>query len=97
MASPAFGISFTKGGGMKPTSIEVNFDGSERMSFDGTGLSFFGAAPVAQQAHLADVVTTATTQSSPYGFATQAQGDALVARVNSIIGILENLGLKATS
>ncbi len=45
------------------------------------------------QAKVADVVTTATTQTTPFGFATQAQGDALVARVNTILLYLERHGL----
>lgn len=32
----------------------------------------------------AAVATTATTQTTPFGFADQAQGDALVARVNQL-------------
>ena len=45
------------------------------------------------QPKVADVVTTATTQTTPFGFATQAQGDALVARVNTILLYLERHGL----
>ncbi len=39
------------------------------------------------------VVTTAATQTTPYGFATQAQADNLVARVNALI--VDNVALRA--
>lgn len=38
-------------------------------------------------------VTTASTQSTPFGFATQAQGDAIVTAVNAIIDALKAAGL----
>ena len=41
---------------------------------------------------IADVVTTAATDSSPFGY-TEAQANALVAAVNLIIAALENHGL----
>ena len=51
-----------------------------RMSINGTGLSFFGVAPVAQPAHIVDAT---------------GAGD-VVTRVNAIILALENLGLLST-
>ncbi|HSV73469.1 MAG TPA: hypothetical protein VLH79_06895 [Chthonomonadales bacterium] len=33
----------------------------------------------------AALATTAVTQSSPYGFATQAQGDLLTTRINTLL------------
>lgn len=58
-------------------------------------LGFFNAAPIVQPADAAQaaVVTTAATQSTPYGFVTQAQADALVATVNAMRTALVNLGL----
>lgn len=49
-------------------------------------LGFYNATPIAQRAGAAQaaVVTTATTQTTPYGFATQAQGDAIVTLVNEL-------------
>lgn len=59
-----------------------------------TKVALHGATPVAQRAGAAQaavtatvgaaVVTTAATNTSPFGFATGAQADALVARVNSL-------------
>lgn len=40
--------------------------------------------PANQVALISAVITTAATNSSPYGFATAAQADALVANINSI-------------
>lgn len=36
---------------------------------------------------ITSVVTTAATSTTPFGFATAAQADALVARVNSLIAL----------
>ncbi len=56
--------------------------------------AFFGATPIAQPASAGQAAVTATigaavastgaTNSSPYGFTTAAQADALVARVNEL-------------
>lgn len=43
-----------------------------------------GATPQAAAAVGAAVINTAATNSSPYGYATQAQADDIVARINSI-------------
>jgi|WetSurMetagenome_2_1015567.scaffolds.fasta_scaffold19130_6 hypothetical protein len=58
-------------------------------------VGFYGATPVAQPATTAQsvvastaittAVSTAATSTAPYGFATAAQGDAVVAAVNSLI------------
>ena len=58
-------------------------------------VGFYGATPVAQPAAAAQstvattaittAVSTAATSTSPYGFATAAQADAIVAAVNSLI------------
>ena len=60
----------------------------------GATRAFFGAAPVAQPASAnqavvaatvgAAVATTGATNTTPYGFTTAAQADALVARVNEL-------------
>lgn len=52
-----------------------------------------GTAPQTAVAGGAAVVTTAATNSSPYGFATQAQADALVARVNTMLAALKACGI----
>jgi hypothetical protein len=56
-----------------------------RLVFIGT--AFSAAAPVA----------TATTQSTPFGFATQAQGDAVVANVRDLRAWAVANGFKATA
>lgn len=52
----------------------------------GEKIAFHGATPVIQRAGAAQaaVVTTAATQTSPWGFATQAQADAIVTLVNEL-------------
>jgi len=56
----------------------------------GTGttqkMGFYGVAPIAQRAGAAQtaVVTTASTQTTPWGFSTQAQADAIVTLVNEL-------------
>lgn len=77
-------------------------------------ITFYGGTPIAQPAATAQsavattaittVITTASTTSSPYGFATQGQGDSIVAAVNSLISrvdanttLLNRLRLDAVS
>lgn len=58
-------------------------------------LGFYGATPVVQPSGasqsavpttaITTVVTTAATATSPYGYATSTQADAIVAAVNSLI------------
>lgn len=74
-----------------------NPDGT-RLGQDADDLvGFWGATPVDQPANIADVTTTAATNSSPYGFASAAQASALVANVNAIIAALEEVGILASS
>lgn len=55
-------------------------------------IGFFGATPVAKQTVGAAVASTAATNSSPYGYS-QAQADAIVARLNEIRAALVAHGL----
>jgi hypothetical protein len=65
----------------------------------GTGatqkLGFWGVTPVVQPSGAAQaaVVTTAATQTTPYGFATQAQADNLVALSNAMRSAMVASGL----
>lgn len=70
--------------------------------------AFWGATPVDQPANVASVatstVTTAATTSSPWGFATSTQADAITAQVvllytavNALVTNLEEIGLQASS
>lgn len=58
-------------------------------------LGFFAATPIAQPASAsqAAVVTTAPTNSTPYGFSTSAQALAIVTLVNELRAELVLLGL----
>lgn len=65
----------------------------------GTGttekIAFHNATPVVQRAGAAQaaVATTAATQTTPWGFSTQAQADAIVTLVNEIRAALVEKGL----
>lgn len=58
-------------------------------------VGFHGTTPVIQRASAAQaaVVTTGSTNSSPYGFATAAQGDAIVTLVNELRAALVAKGI----
>lgn len=61
----------------------------------GEKLGFLGATPIVQRvgADQAAVVTTTATNSSPYGYATQAQANAIVTLVNELRAALVAAGL----
>jgi hypothetical protein len=46
-----------------------------------------------RQALVADMATTAATQTTPWGFASQAQADSIATRINLILDVLESHGL----
>lgn len=58
-------------------------------------VAFYGATPIAQQssASQAAVGTAAATTTSPHGFATGTQADAIVTLVNEMRSVLVSLGL----
>lgn len=60
-------------------------------------ISFYGVTPIVQRsgASQAAVVTTAPTNSSPYGYATSAQAAAIVTLVNELRAALVAVGLIA--
>lgn len=61
----------------------------------GQKLAFHNSTPVIQRAGAAQaaVVTTASTQTVPFGYATQAQADAIVTLVNELRAALVEKGL----
>lgn len=60
-------------------------------------VAFHGATPSDQRAFTADVSTSIPVTSPGFGFATSAQGVALLALVNEIKAILVEKGLMASS
>lgn len=58
-------------------------------------VGFYGTAPVARRASSAQaaVGTAASTKTSPAGFATTTQANAIVTLVNEIRTVLVNVGL----
>lgn len=59
-------------------------------------VSLHGATPTDQGAAITAPAATAATNSSPYGYS-QAQADAILTAVRSIITVLEEKGIIATS
>lgn len=57
-------------------------------------IGFYGKDPIVQRAsaNQAAVPSTAATNSTPYGYS-QAQADAIVARLNEVIATLTALGV----
>jgi hypothetical protein len=58
-------------------------------------VAFYGATPVVQQTVAAYSTTTAATSTSPWGFSTSTQANAINARMIEITAALRNLGLGA--
>lgn len=56
---------------------------------------FFGATPVAQPGATTAPITTAATTTTPYGFATSGQANAIVTWVVAVDAALKALGLVA--
>lgn len=83
---PASTQTTTYVGGGSPTYV-----GTASTSY----VSFFGESPVQQQAAITSVTTTGASSSTPFGYTTSTQADAIVTAVNSIITKLGNLGLIA--
>ena len=95
--------------------VDIGYAGTNAIRANTTGLGFFNTTPVAQPAALTAAETTITnagtasdyaiqamTNSSPWGFANQAEGETLVevvlniqARQNEIETKLQALGLLA--
>lgn len=71
-------------------------------------IGFYGVTPVAQAAHIADVatstITTAATSTTPWGFATSTQADAVITivadlrtKLNTLFSDLSDIGINAAS
>jgi hypothetical protein len=69
--------------------LQVLINGTEVASFSSTGISVAGAAPNAQEAHIADVSSTDS--------GTGGNDATFVTAINSIIAVLEQYGFTATS
>ena len=58
-------------------------------------IGFYGTTGADQATAITTVTTTAATSSSPYGYGTSTQADAIVTAVNAIIAALAAVGLTA--
>ena len=81
--------------------ISINATGVNITDAAADKVGFHGTAPVAQRTSSdqaavtkgtgAALATTAATQTTPWGFATQAQADALTTRINQLVADNANL------
>lgn len=58
-------------------------------------VGFYGETPVDQGAAVTAVNTTAATTSTPWGFNTSTQADAIPVAINSLITRLQDIGIIA--
>jgi len=58
-------------------------------------ISFYGGTTIVQPSAITPVTTTAATTSTPYGYSTSTQADAIVTAINQIISTLSALNLTA--
>lgn len=80
---------------MAVTNIFDNSVDGGQLGIDATTkVGCYGATPVIQRAGAAQaaVTTTAATSTTPYGFATAAQADAIVTLVNELRAALVAFG-----
>ena len=82
-----------------PRATDVEYVGTSGSGGVCLGLSatekvgFFGTTPAVQPTAAVAATTTAATTTSPWGFATSTQADALVTAVNTLIANQTTLGL----
>lgn len=74
---------------------DQNPDGTTLGSSTSDKVSLYGVAPVAQRAGSAQaaVTTTAATTTSPWGFSTSTQANAVVSLVNELQAALVAIGV----
>lgn len=70
-------------------------DGSQWGGASTDKLACYGETPVVQASAITAVNTTGATSSTPFGFTTSTQANAIVTAVNSIITALQNFGVTA--
>lgn len=73
-----------------PDGISLGASASEKVGF-------YGVTPVIQASTTAAPVSTAATSTSPYGFATSTQADAIVTWVRAVDTALKNIGIIASA
>jgi hypothetical protein len=97
--SAAFNVAIRASGGLIVANTKnIDFStstGTMIATTTGQKFSFHGATPVIQRAGAAQaaVAGTASTQTTPWGFSTQAQADAIVTLVNELRAALVEKGL----
>ena len=91
MSTPNLGVSTS----LKRQLSDGNSDGTVMGQSATDLIAFYGAAPVAQRGsgNLAAITTTAATTTTPYGYSTSTQANAIVSALNEIIATLVGLGI----
>ena len=81
--------------GNQYSEVPNNLSAGTRIGDTATSLvGFYGATPIAQPASGGTAVTTtAASTSSPWGFTTSTQANAIVTLVNDLQAVLVSLGL----
>lgn len=76
-------------------AVPTNPDGATLGNSITDKIGFYGTTPVAQRAGAAQaaVTTTASTSTSPVGYSTTTQADAVVTLLNEMRTVLVNVGL----
>lgn len=72
-----------------------NSDGTSLGQSATDKVSLYGVTPVVQASAITAPAATGSSNSSPYGFTTSTQADALVTAVRAIITALKNAGITA--
>jgi len=78
------------------TSVGLGGGSPENIGNSSTSLvGMYGATPIVRQAAVTTVTTTAASSTTPYGYTTSTQADAIVTAVNALISRLSTIGMTA--
>lgn len=80
---------------MSAEQVGTGLDDGVTVGISGGKVSLYGATAVVRASAITAPATTAATQSSPFGYATSTQADAINTAVRSIITALANVGITA--
>lgn len=82
---------------MASTPYQTTDTVSQLLSGSASDLSGMHGTAGAQAAYVASVATTTATTTTPYGFTTSTQANAIVTSLNSVMDCLKAHGLMASS
>lgn len=75
-----------------PTPLQASYANTPGVGGNagGTTLGFYGTTPITRPAAPTQPVSTASTQTTPFGYSTQAQADAITTGVRTLIAALSS-------